>query len=222
MTYVVRPMEMGDIPQVVAIEKEAFPDQWSPSPFKRELQHNRLSRYLVAEIREAFPKNQTNNPNKIAVDDRNRTWWYRLLSLCQRQQTPERETLVVGFVGIWLLLGEAHITTIAVHSSYRRQGIGELLLIAALELAVSRNETIATLEVRASNETAQGLYRKYGFGTVGIRPAYYPDREDALVMTAEGITTASYQARFQHLKKVYFQRWGAEQRHLSSPFSPSL
>ena len=41
-----------------------------------------------------------------------------------------------------------------------------------------------TLEVRASNEAARGLYEKYGFQQAGLRPGYYQHpREDAVIMT---------------------------------------
>ncbi|HSB90927.1 MAG TPA: ribosomal protein S18-alanine N-acetyltransferase [Anaerolineales bacterium] len=91
---------------------------------------------------------------------------------------------VVGYVGLWLLVDEAHISTIAVHPAERGRGIGETLLLAALDLAARIGAELATLEVRASNAAAQNLYRKHGFEVVGSRPGYYKDnREDAVLMT---------------------------------------
>jgi ribosomal-protein-alanine N-acetyltransferase len=91
---------------------------------------------------------------------------------------------VVGFAGIWLMVDEAHITTFAVRSTWRRQGVGERLLIALLDLAKARGAREATLEVRPSNHPARRLYEKYGFALVGVRPHYYSDdNEDALIMT---------------------------------------
>ena len=45
-----------------------------------------------------------------------------------------------------------------------------------------------TLEVRASNEAAQALYRAFGFDVAGRRARYYTDDgEDALVMTTPAL-----------------------------------
>ena len=91
---------------------------------------------------------------------------------------------VVGYVGLWLLVDEAHISTIAVHPTERGRGIGEALLLAVLDLAARIGAEMATLEVRASNAAAQTLYRKHGFGVVGRRLGYYKDnQEDAVLMT---------------------------------------
>jgi len=91
---------------------------------------------------------------------------------------------VAGYVGLWLLVDEAHISTIAVHPTDRGRGIGETLLRAALDVAARIGAELATLEVRASNLAAQNLYRKHGFAVVGSRTAYYKDnQEDAVLMT---------------------------------------
>ncbi len=89
----------------------------------------------------------------------------------------------VGYIGIWLVAGEGHITNVAVHPEYRRRGIGHQLLTAVERLASERGVTRLTLEVRVSNEAAQSLYRKLGYAPAGIRRRYYRDNdEDALIM----------------------------------------
>jgi len=96
------------------------------------------------------------------------------------------EGAIVAYGGMWLMVDEAHITTFAVHPLWRRQRIGERLLLAFLDLAVLRRAHEATLEVRLSNLPARRLYEKYGFRPVGLRPRYYSDdHEDALIMTTE-------------------------------------
>jgi ribosomal-protein-alanine N-acetyltransferase len=91
---------------------------------------------------------------------------------------------VLGYAGLWFIVDEAHLTSIAVREEQRRRGIGERLLKACLELALERQATMMTLEVRASNRAAQALYEKYGFKTVGVRRGYYSDNhEDAYLMT---------------------------------------
>jgi ribosomal-protein-alanine N-acetyltransferase len=98
---------------------------------------------------------------------------------------------VVGFAGIWLMVDDAHITTFSVHPEWRRQGIGRQLLLSLVELSIAIGARRMTLEVRASNEAAQALYRSFGFEGAGRRPRYYSDDgEDALVMTTPALTDA--------------------------------
>ncbi len=93
------------------------------------------------------------------------------------------EKKVVGYAGMWKVLDEGHITNIAVHPEYRGNGIGSRLLESLIEKATGTGIARMTLEVRKSNLAAQGLYRKYGFETVGFRKAYYADNgEDAIIM----------------------------------------
>jgi [ribosomal protein S18]-alanine N-acetyltransferase len=108
---------------------------------------------------------------------------------------------IVAYGGMWLMVDEAHITTFAVHPAWRRQRIGERLLLAFLDLAIARHAREATLEVRLSNIAARRLYEKYGFRPVGLRPRYYSDNgEDALIMTTEPVTEAPYAERLAGLR----------------------
>jgi len=95
---------------------------------------------------------------------------------------------VVGFIGCWLIGDEVHISTLAVHPSFRGLGIGRNLLEATLDEMARRGAEIATLEVRLSNTAAISLYQKLGFEVVGRRAGYYRDNgEDALLMTVTGL-----------------------------------
>jgi ribosomal-protein-alanine N-acetyltransferase len=108
---------------------------------------------------------------------------------------------IVGYGGMWLMVDEAHITTFAVHPAWRRQGIGERLLLAFLDFARDRHAREATLEVRLSNLPARRLYEKYGFRPVGLRPRYYSDNnEDALIMTTEPLSDPRLRARIERLR----------------------
>lgn len=103
---------------------------------------------------------------------------------------------LVAYGGIWLMVDEAHITTFAVDPAWRRQRVGETLLIALMDLAIGRHAREATLEVRLSNLAARKLYEKFGFRPVGVRARYYSDNgEDALIMTTEPLNGAAMQAR---------------------------
>jgi [ribosomal protein S18]-alanine N-acetyltransferase len=108
---------------------------------------------------------------------------------------------IVAYGGTWLLVDEAHVTTFAVHPGFRRRRIGERLLLALLDLAISRHAREATLEVRLSNLAARRLYEKYGFRPVGIRPRYYSDnQEDALIMTTEPLELPAMQELIARLR----------------------
>ena len=90
---------------------------------------------------------------------------------------------VVGYMGIWKILDEGHITNIAIDPSYRGKRYGAELLKFVLEQMKQIGVESFTLEVRASNEVAIKLYEKFGFITMGIRKKYYTDtQEDALLM----------------------------------------
>jgi ribosomal-protein-alanine N-acetyltransferase len=116
--------------------------------------------------------------------------------------SDEGEQYIMGFAGLWMLVDEAHITNIAVREKHRRQGIGEALLIAIIELAIELGAQLITLEVRASNAEAQKLYAKYGFVRVGLRRGYYTDnREDAVLMSIEDVKSA--EAQLKSLKQAH-------------------
>lgn len=206
-TYVIRPMKDEDIPQVAEIDREAFSSDWlfpSYSSYRRDL-HSSSARYIVASLeKEVEPELRRQDLQKL-------TWLERLFGPKHipsgKKYTPSKE-YIVGFAGFWLMLKEAHLTAIAVRSNYRRSGIGERLLISVIELATQLNADIITLEVRASNEVAQTLYKKYGFQLVGRRPRYYSHNgEDAVLMTADTIASAPFQARLQQLKQAHSKRW---------------
>ena len=96
---------------------------------------------------------------------------------------------VIGYIGMWFVMDECHITNIAVLSEYRKQGIASKLINEMLKLCKEHQTTYIMLEVRASNLPAQNLYSKFGFVEEVIRKSYYknPDntREDAIVMSKE-------------------------------------
>ncbi len=111
------------------------------------------------------------------------------------------DATIVAYGGMWLMVDEAHITTFAVHPRWRRQGIGERLLLGFLDLARDRHAREATLEVRLSNLAARRLYEKYGFRPVGLRPRYYSDNsEDALIMTTEPLAESRVRERIERLR----------------------
>ncbi len=208
ITYLIRPMKDEDIPQVAEIDREAFSSDWlfpSYRSYIRDL-HSSSTRYIVASLEQEI------EPTVSGQDRQRLTWLERLFSFKRPSNggkyTSSKE-YIVGFASFWLILKEAHLTAIAVRSNYRRSGIGERLLISVIELAIKLNAEMVTLEVRASNEIAQALYKKHGFQVMGRRPRYYSqDGEDAIVMSTDTITSAPFQAHLEQLKRAHSERWG--------------
>ena len=93
---------------------------------------------------------------------------------------------VSGYVGSQSVLGESDMMNVAVDPDYRRQGIAEQLVTELIAALKDRGNYQLTLEVRASNTSAQKLYEKLGFVSVGKRPRYYQNpKEDALILRKE-------------------------------------
>ena len=93
------------------------------------------------------------------------------------------ENIAVGYIGVWRIQNEGHITNVAVHSDYRGRGIGNMLVSELLSLCKKEGIEAFTLEVRKSNLVAQNLYKKFQFAECGIRRGYYQDtKEDAVIM----------------------------------------
>src|SRR5689334_15515591 len=126
-------MSHDDVPEVMAVDRLCFPTPWSENAYRSEL-GNVNAFYLVARVAEA----------RRAVES----------------GSPAGRRLV-AYGGAWIIMDEAHITTLGVHPDYRRHGIGERLLTALLERAAASGVRRATLEVRETNRAAQALYAKY-------------------------------------------------------------
>ena len=108
---------------------------------------------------------------------------------------------IVAYGGIWVILEDSHITTIAVHPEFQGLKYGEQMFLRLLDQAIERGASWITLEVRESNTVAQNLYRKYGFTVVSNRHAYYSDnRENALVMWAGNVKGPLYRNRLRALR----------------------
>jgi ribosomal-protein-alanine N-acetyltransferase len=191
LSYDIRLMCQEDVAQVTEIDQEAFPTMWPPANYERELK-TPLAHYIVAH---------EGSPNTVKTTE---------------ESPPTDKQYIVGFAGLWMMTDEAHITNIAVRQSHRRLGIGELLLIAMINLALELDARILTLEVRASNISAQSLYYKYGFNLVQVRQGYYTDdKENALVMAVEDIISAAFQKRLKQLEKAHAERWGIAVDHVT-------
>lgn len=118
----------------------------------------------------------------------------------------EHEGKLIGYGCLWLIVDEAHISTLAIVPPLRGRGLGELVLLRLIHEAINLKAAMATLEVRVSNGPAQGLYSKYGFEVVGRRKRYYQDNfEDALIMTVPALDE-DYRAELKRLETALLAR----------------
>ncbi len=164
--FVICKMREQHIPAVMEIERRSFPTPWPEAAYRHELRPGSDSSFAVLLFK------QHREP------ERPLTWRERLLG------APERcEASVVGYWGLRFYVDEAHLSTIAVHPDWRGRGLGEYLLLTAIDYAARRGARRVTLEVRITNRVAQNLYIKSGFVRTDVRPAYYSDGEDAWLMS---------------------------------------
>ncbi len=113
-----------------------------------------------------------------------------------------KEDEIVGYAGMWVIMDEAHITTLGVAREFRGTKVGEQLLVGLLDESIRRNARRATLEVRQSNHIAQNLYKKYGFVPAAVRRGYYTDNhENAIVMWIYDIKSNSFKSEYAKLKQ---------------------
>lgn len=142
----IRPMQIGDLKAVYAIEQQSFSLAWSLESFRAELENNEFARYFCL------------------IEDGQ----------------------VAGYMGLWKILNEGHITNIAIAPEYRGRGFGEYLIGSVMRIMSGKGVKRMTLEVRVSNLAARQLYERLGFVAVGVRKGYYSDNhEDALIMWSE-------------------------------------
>lgn len=133
-----------------------------------------LSRILDIEV-EAYPEPWTEGMFRDEIRSNYSHFFVAML-----------DDMLVGYCGFWLVVDEAHITSVTVRDTFRGRGFGHRLVEHLLREAVEAGAHMATLEVRVSNVRARNLYLQYGFRPVGLRKNYYPkSNEDAIVMLKE-------------------------------------
>lgn len=206
----IRPISRLDSQQLVEVEKDAFPTLWPPTSFTREI-NNKLAIYLAAVALDdvsdiSHPDDELPDPPSLLS---------RFTGLLGRflptSAGSDNGDYLLGYLGLWNVVDDAHVVSVGVRTPFRRHGVGEALLIRAIEKAMDWGSRYITLEVRVSNRGAQLLYDKYGFKRVGVRKRYYLDNnEDAYIMTTDSILTPEFQEAFAQLKAVHSQRASLE------------
>ncbi len=209
MQYVLRAMRVEDVDEVVQIERQSFSLAWPSSAYRREIRENRMASYIVVER-----VDPARRPAQLPAGGDDSGPFRRILRSLfgvGESKLPAENGTIVGYAGMWLMVDEAHITTIAVRPEYRGRGLGELLLMGLFEKALEFNARWLTLEVRVSNTVAQNLYRKYTFHAEGIRKGYYSDNnEDAVIMWSDDIRLPEFREKFRALKEALQRRLAEE------------
>jgi ribosomal-protein-alanine N-acetyltransferase len=194
--FTIMPMTPADIPAVIAVEHASYSMTWPARAYDYEVQKNDLAYYFVLRTR------YTARPNFDAgngVSGSDQSW------------VSNPASQVIGMAGFWLMAAEIHINTIAVYPDWRGLGLGEWLLLTLIQAGRDLGGTLATLEVRPSNQSALGLYQKYQFEQVGRRRRYYADNdEDALILTTPPLTAPAYQAMLAQHQAALFKRLAYE------------
>lgn len=184
MTLSLRYMRLPDIPFVVDIDKQSFNPAWSARSYQYEINESTYSHMVTLERTGGKPtglRKLLNTLNSSANGDE------------KAPLLPE----IVGYGGLWSILDEAHISTIAAHPKERGRGYGEILLVGMIRKAYALDASYLVLEVRVSNIVAQNLYKKYGFVIFSVKPRYYhSDGEDAYDMRLN-LTDADYRTQFE-------------------------
>lgn len=92
---------------------------------------------------------------------------------------------IAAFLNYWIVGDEVHVLNVATHPDHRRRGHAARLLDHVTAVARAQGCRFLTLEVRRKNRPALRLYRAHGYRPVGMRPRYYDDGEDAVIMLQE-------------------------------------
>jgi ribosomal-protein-alanine N-acetyltransferase len=187
-----------DASQFRALKTELDPTSMGPEP------RIRIERMSILDVRPvlhiealSFPTQWPANAFLGEINDNKLARYF-----VARADTPNVAEEIVGYGGIWVVLEDAHVTTVAVHPDWRGRGIGEALIIRMLRETITGGASWMTLEVRRSNIAAQRLYGKYGFTIVSTRRGYYSDDgEDAFVMWAGNLRGDLFRSRLKTLER---------------------
>ena len=117
---------------------------------------------------------------------------------CAKEETGK----CIGFIGLWHIFEEAHITTLATHPEYRNIQLAQALMVKAIEDCYKDMIKYITLEVRESNTPAISLYEKFLFESIGMRKNYYQDNgENAIIMFTQNIWYDKFKNNFNCIKE---------------------
>jgi ribosomal-protein-alanine N-acetyltransferase len=186
-------MDYADISQVVAIDKQVFSMPWTANSYAYEIGESPYSYMVVLENR---PQDLPHHPTA------GMGWRGLVRKLIGNGDLHANPGQVVSYGGMWSILEEAHISTVATDPNLRGKGYGELILAAMIRRAITLKAGHVVLEVRVGNVVAQNLYHKYDFKIIYTKKAYYHNNhEDAYDMRLDlnDETIARFQQRYEKL-----------------------
>jgi ribosomal-protein-alanine N-acetyltransferase len=197
------PLKAEQLSAVVELDQLCFGGLWTRSGYERELDSSSSQLLVLEAAIDGQESGFSRQSSEVLTQN---------LARADFQTAPTSQNSLLGLGCFWSILEEAHITILAVHPDYQRQGLGQLLLYALLRDAKRRQLEWATLEVKPSNQAALSLYQKFGFSEAGRRRRYYKDTgEDALILWRRGLQTLEFEETLtQCYRRVehYLSLWG--------------
>jgi [ribosomal protein S18]-alanine N-acetyltransferase len=173
---ILRPLVQSLLPAVLVLDRQCFGGLWNEGGYLREMTSPSSDLLVFVKDQEGDGKGQ-------------------------KESSKSEDLLALGCA--WAIVDEAHITLLAVAPAYQQQGLGQAMLWVLLQAAQQRGLERATLEVRASNQTALALYAKFGFQEAGRRKRYYQDNgEDALILWRGGLQYSQFKHELEQ-----WQEW---------------
>jgi [ribosomal protein S18]-alanine N-acetyltransferase len=191
------PLIEADITAVLALDQRCLGGLWSRSGYQRELESPYSDlQVIVASDSEATLRQRSTIGDGLADSE--------AAQLAAQDATQERHSAIIllGIGCLWAILEEAHITTLAIEPAYQGRKLGQLLLTDLLLHGQRRGLTRATLEVRAGNERALNLYRKFSFQEAGQRKRYYSDGENARILWRSGLQDPAFVGQIKVQQQV--------------------
>ena len=191
----------AEVAEAVTLDKICLGGLWKEEAYLREIDSDK-STLVTLHLSKQFDDYKI-SADVFAVDPCKMTGngaWHQCLHKEDRDANGSVKRLrhrskIIGMGCLWSIVDEAHITLLAIHPDYRRQGLGQLLLFNLLEDALARQLEWATLEVNENNSNALNLYQKYGFLVAGKRKNYYqPQGDDALVLWLKNIQQQEFRS----------------------------
>lgn len=177
------PLVHHRIPDVLILDQLCLGGLWDNAGYSREIDSPNSDLLVLEPVKNQATSNLTSDIKVVEA------------AYASKKLSTELSPIapLIGIGCCWAIVDEAHITLLAIHPTYRRQGLAKAILLELLRCARLRGLQWATLEVRVSNQGAIALYQSLGFQSVGERRKYYQDNgESALILWKKGLQTDTF------------------------------
>jgi [ribosomal protein S18]-alanine N-acetyltransferase len=180
LPFRLRALRAQDLPTIIYLERLIFDEPWPERMFVQELYTNPHAHYSVLELTDPA------------------------LSRPRSTRRGAADAKILGYVGLRVERKEGHISTLAVRPTWQGRGLGELLLTSALRRAYENRAERVALEVRATNDVARALYKKYEFDDIARLQGYYGDGDGYRMRLAP--LDAAYAVRLRERRAALITR----------------